>query len=244
MCIRQQSTPLSATSPAMSGSKRKADTSLTMDAPAASARSATSTFVVSIEMSASSPARPSITGSTRRSSSSAPTGAAPGRVDSPPMSRMSAPSAASWLPCATAWSGSRNSPPSEKESGVTLTTPMTLQLSMAALSSPAQMRWLVDGMNVIGSRPDGWWRDRRGAMRRLVHDLAELDGEVTVVLDGAPFELEHDPVEVVFASRRGPDAADDDIAARVEADRDPASLTVVTSDADLERRVRERGANV
>lgn len=29
------------------------------------------------------------------------------------------------------------------------------------------MRWLVDGMNVIGTRPDGWWRDRAGATARL-----------------------------------------------------------------------------
>jgi predicted RNA-binding protein with PIN domain len=106
------------------------------------------------------------------------------------------------------------------------------------------MRWLVDGMNVIGSRPDGWWRDRRGAMRRLVDDLARLDGEVTVVLDGKPFDLESDRVEVAFASRSGPNAADDDIAERVGADPDPGSLTVVTSDAELERRVRERGADV
>jgi uncharacterized protein YaiI (UPF0178 family) len=106
------------------------------------------------------------------------------------------------------------------------------------------MRWLVDGMNVIGSRPDGWWRDRRGAMRRLVDDLAQLDGEVSVVLDGKPFDLESDRVDVAFASRRGPNAADDDIVARVEADPDPGSLTVVTSDADLARRVREPGANV
>jgi predicted RNA-binding protein with PIN domain len=106
------------------------------------------------------------------------------------------------------------------------------------------MRWLVDGMNVIGSRPDGWWRDRRGAMRRLVDDLARLEGEVAVVLDGKPFELESDCVEVAFASRRGPNAADDDIAAMVEADPDPRSLTVVTSDADLARRVREHGASV
>ena len=106
------------------------------------------------------------------------------------------------------------------------------------------MRWLVDGMNVIGSRPDGWWRDRHAAMRRLVEDLERLEGDVTVVLDGAVFELESDPVEVVFASRRGPNAADDDIAARVAADPDPGSLTVVTSDADLERRVREHGASV
>jgi len=106
------------------------------------------------------------------------------------------------------------------------------------------MRWLVDGMNVIGSRPDGWWRDRRAAMQRLVDDLAQLDGEVAVVLDGKPFELQTDRVQVAFASRLGPNAADDDIAAMVEADPDPGSLTVVTSDGDLARRVREHGASV
>jgi len=30
------------------------------------------------------------------------------------------------------------------------------------------MRWYVDGMNVIGTRPDGWWRDRDAAMLHLV----------------------------------------------------------------------------
>ena len=105
-------------------------------------------------------------------------------------------------------------------------------------------RWLVDGMNVIGSRPDGWWRDRRGAMTRLVRELEALESDVTVVFDGGAFELASDRVEVLFASRRGPDAADDDIAARVAEDGDPATLTVVTSDSDLERRVREHGAQV
>src|SRR5688572_15965500 len=99
-------------------------------------------------------------------------------------------------------------------------------------------------MNVIGSRPDGWWRDRPAAMRRLVGELEQLDEPVAVVLDGKPFDLVSDSVEVMFASRRGPNAADDDIAARVAADPDPGSLTVVTSDADLERRVREHGARV
>src|SRR5437868_6026547 len=70
-------------------------------------------------------ARRSTTGTTRRSSSSAGTGAAPGRVDSPPTSRTSAPCSASSIPCATAASGSRKRPPSENESGVTLTIPMT-----------------------------------------------------------------------------------------------------------------------
>ena len=48
----------------------------------------------------------------------------------------------------------------------------------------------------------------------------------------------------LFASRRGPNAADDDIAALVEADDDPADLSVVTSDGDLARRVREAGGAV
>jgi predicted RNA-binding protein with PIN domain len=111
------------------------------------------------------------------------------------------------------------------------------------------MRWVVDGMNVIGSRPSGWWRDRPGAMRELVDALkafAEDTGEpVTVVLDGKPFELEGgDAVDVRFASRLGPNAADDDIAALVESDDDPADLSVVTSDGDLAGRVREAGATV
>jgi predicted RNA-binding protein with PIN domain len=111
------------------------------------------------------------------------------------------------------------------------------------------MRWVVDGMNVIGSRPSGWWRDRPGAMRELVDELkafAEDTGEpVTVVLDGKPFELEGgDAVDVRFASRLGPNAADDDIAGLVESDDDPADLSVVTSDGDLAGRVREAGATV
>jgi hypothetical protein len=50
---------------------------------------------------------------------------------------------------------------------------------------------VVDAANVVGSRPDGWWRDRAGAAARLVSALAEalatgaLDGPVVVVLEGA-----------------------------------------------------------
>jgi predicted RNA-binding protein with PIN domain len=108
--------------------------------------------------------------------------------------------------------------------------------------------WIVDGMNVIGSRPTGWWRDRPGAMRDLVGELegfAEREGvQVTVVLDGRPFELGSDSVEVLFATRRGPNAADDDIAALVERHERPEELSVVTSDRDLARRVTGAGAAV
>jgi uncharacterized protein YaiI (UPF0178 family) len=83
-------------------------------------------------------------------------------------------------------------------------------------------------------------------MRSLAADLAAwaMGREVTVVFDGRPFELEAEGVEVRFASRRGPNAADDDIVGLVRADVDPQSLRVVTSDADLARRVTELGAEV
>src|SRR5215213_1295491 len=125
MCMRHTVTPRSAHSPASSGSSRRAVTSLTMSAPAPMAASATSVFVVSMLSRASMPSRPASTGITRRSCSSAGTAWAPGRVDSPPMSRMPAPSATSCRACAIALSGSSQRPPSENESGVTLTTPMT-----------------------------------------------------------------------------------------------------------------------
>jgi predicted RNA-binding protein with PIN domain len=110
------------------------------------------------------------------------------------------------------------------------------------------MRWLVDGMNVIGSRPDGWWRDRRAAMARLSESLAAFAAEtgepLTVVFDGRPFDLSAPPVEIEFASTTGPNAADRDIARLVQHDADPQSITVVTSDRDLAARVRAAGASV
>jgi predicted RNA-binding protein with PIN domain len=107
-------------------------------------------------------------------------------------------------------------------------------------------RWIVDGMNVIGSRPDGWWRDRPAAMRALAERLgAWAEGrEVTVVFDGRPFDLSVSGLRVVFARGRGRDAADDDIVRLVESDPHPAGLRVVTSDHELSRRVRELGAEV
>src|SRR4051794_37842744 len=123
MCMRQQPAPLEATTPAIAGSWRKADTSLTMVAPACRAVSATVALRVSIEMVADESL--SMTGTTRRSSSSSETGSAPGRVDSPPTSRTPAPSLTSCSPCATAASAEKYKPPSENESGVTFTTPIT-----------------------------------------------------------------------------------------------------------------------
>jgi predicted RNA-binding protein with PIN domain len=108
-------------------------------------------------------------------------------------------------------------------------------------------RWIVDGMNVIGSRPDGWWRDRSGAMRALAAQLDRFQDDigepVAVVYDGRPREIPA-RVEVRFASRAGRNAADDEIARMVAADAAPGEVRVVTSDGDLATRVRAAGAEV
>ncbi len=112
------------------------------------------------------------------------------------------------------------------------------------------MRWLVDLSNVLGARPDGWWRDREGATRRLLAQLeafaAQGEAELTVVLDAGPPELAgtRGRMHVVIASRRGRDAADDEIARRVASDPAPQTLRVATSDAALARRVLAAGAEV
>jgi YacP-like NYN domain len=103
-------------------------------------------------------------------------------------------------------------------------------------------------MNVIGSRPDGWWRDRERAIRRLTAQLAAYAAEtgdaVTVIFDGEPFELEL-PVELEVAfAPGGPNAADDEIVARLEAEPDPSRLTVISSDGALAERARALGAEV
>src|SRR5690606_10828405 len=102
-----------------------AETSLTMRAPAAMLAAATEARMVSTLSTTSSAARASTTGITRRSSSSSGTRGAPGRVDSPPMSMIAAPSATRRRPWAIASGALSCFPPSEKESGVTFRTPMT-----------------------------------------------------------------------------------------------------------------------
>ena len=103
-------------------------------------------------------------------------------------------------------------------------------------------------MNVIGSRPDGWWRDRPAAMRRLARRVVawqEQEQEpvpVVVVFDGhpPPGSWEWSGGRAQFAPG-GPGAADDCIVGLLD-DLGPA--TVVTSDGELARRVRAKGAEV
>lgn len=111
-------------------------------------------------------------------------------------------------------------------------------------------RIVVDGMNVIGARPDGWWRDRDAAARRLLRRLQQAsrasDDTFTLVLDGRPSadaaEGDHEGVELRYARRRGRDAADDRIVELVAGAPDTSELVVVTSDRDLVDRVSTRGA--
>jgi predicted RNA-binding protein with PIN domain len=107
-------------------------------------------------------------------------------------------------------------------------------------------------MNVIGSRPDGWWRDRDRAARHLLEQLQRLGAatgdELTLVLDGRPPpdlpEGGHGGVDVLYARRPGRDAGDDRVVEAVAAAPDPGAVCVVTSDRGLAGRARELGAEV
>jgi predicted RNA-binding protein with PIN domain len=111
------------------------------------------------------------------------------------------------------------------------------------------VRWLIDGMNVIGSRPDGWWRDRDAAMARLVDMLerwvAVSGEEVTVVFERPPSPpLRSTVIEVAHAPRPRPNSADDEIIRRLRAEPVPAAVRVVTSDRWLADRASAVGATV
>lgn len=111
------------------------------------------------------------------------------------------------------------------------------------------MRWIVDGMNVIGSRPDGWWRDRRGAMARLVdrleHWATTEDRSVQVVFESPVSPpIESAVIDIANAPEAAANSADDEIVRLVTSDSRPADITVVTSDSTLAERVRAAGASV
>lgn len=110
-------------------------------------------------------------------------------------------------------------------------------------------RWIVDAMNVIGSRPDGWWKDRDAAMRdfaQLLDDHASNTGrQITVVFDSDPGSLPQTAhIEIVIARGRGRNAADDEIDRLVTEADDAADVRVVTSDRDLVEKVTRAGAGV
>jgi hypothetical protein len=108
---------------------------------------------------------------------------------------------------------------------------------------------IIDAANVVGSRPDGWWRDRPGAARRLIGRIAaaieseRLTGPVTVVLEGRARPAADGaagPVGVVVASGSGDDTI---VSVAAGAVGDGQRVTVVTSDRELTERVRRLGAD-
>ena len=111
------------------------------------------------------------------------------------------------------------------------------------------MRWVIDGMNVIGTRPDAWWKDRHAAMVRLVDMLerwaASNGDEVIVVFEQPPSPpISSTVIEVAHAPRPRRDSGDDEIVRRLTADPEPGAIRVVTSDHWLADRVYAAGATV
>ncbi len=111
------------------------------------------------------------------------------------------------------------------------------------------MRWLVDGMNVIGTRPDGWWKDRHGAMVSLVDKLerwaAATGDDVTVVFEQPPRPpIRSTVIVIAHAPKPRRDSADDEIIRRLREEAEPGAIRVVTSDSWLSDRARAAGASV
>jgi hypothetical protein len=115
---------------------------------------------------------------------------------------------------------------------------------------------VVDGANVVGARPDGWWRDRAGAARRLAArivavltdrpgDLAGTpDVRVHLVVEGAARRAdvpEHPLLDVLRAPADG-DATIVELVGELAGGAD--RVLVVTADRELRRRVQEAGAEV
>ncbi len=104
-------------------------------------------------------------------------------------------------------------------------------------------------MNVIGSRPDGWWKDRGRAMAALVENLDRWGSghpdDVTVVFEQPPTTaITSSVIEIAYAPRAAANSADDEIVRRVRADAHPHEISVVTSDKGLSERVARLGASV
>ena len=111
---------------------------------------------------------------------------------------------------------------------------------------------VVDASNVVGSVPDGWWRDRVGATERLRDRLVSLAEhglpawpttqlpEVVLVVEGAARSVAGVlGVRVVAADGSGDDAIVDLVAA----ERGDRRCLVVTADRELRRRVAALGAD-
>ena len=115
------------------------------------------------------------------------------------------------------------------------------------MDDAAALLVIVDAANVVGSVPDGWWRDRRGAAERLRDRLAaeglpDHSGPVEIVLvtEGAARGVESVPGVRVEPA---PGSGDDRMVALV-AEAGDRPVLVVTADRELRRRVVSLGADV
>ena len=110
---------------------------------------------------------------------------------------------------------------------------------------------VVDGANVVGSVPDGWWRDRAGAAIRLRDRLTRITSaglpdlpgpvEVVLVVEGRARDI---PATEGVRVERATGSGDDMIVAVVAAQGAGRRVVVVTADRELRRRVTELGAEV
>ncbi len=103
---------------------------------------------------------------------------------------------------------------------------------------------VVDAANVVGSRPDGWWRDRAGAARRLHEQLvaADLDVDrVVVVLEGAARSGVPEDSDGTVVTRHAAGSGDDELVAVCEQHADD-EVTLVSADRELRARVTALGA--
>jgi hypothetical protein len=106
---------------------------------------------------------------------------------------------------------------------------------------------LVDVANVVGSRPDGWWRDRAGATARLLARLAALPGRDLAGPDGASLRCSEVVAVTEGQGRAAPPpervtvvravGSGDDALAALAADRSGEDLLVVTADRGLRARL-------
>ena len=102
-------------------------------------------------------------------------------------------------------------------------------------------------MNVIGSRPDGWWKDRGRAMAALVERLdrwASVQGDGVTVVFERPTAITSSVIEIAHAPKAAANSADDEIVRLVHADARPHEIRGVTSDKALSDRVQSLGASV
>ncbi len=106
--------------------------------------------------------------------------------------------------------------------------------------------WILDGNNIMGSRPDKWWNDRPAAMERLGQEIAQWcwshEDTVHLVFDGPHVEdvgtLAGGNLRIQFAERSARNAADDVIVELVQA-LGCADVTVVSADKGLKQRLPE-----